>query len=77
MDIVAMFRVGLCGLAAASIVAATSAHAADLGGNCCADLEERINELRGEGVKGNIRVLLLWPSRHLLFSRGSFSLGLP
>ena len=36
-----------------------SAHAADLGGNCCADLEERIAELEATTVrKGNRRVSL-------------------
>ena len=36
-----------------------SAQAADLGGNCCADLEERVAELEATTVrKGNRRVTL-------------------
>jgi hypothetical protein len=46
-------------LAAASIAAAGSAQAADLGGNCCADLEERIAELEATTArKGNRKVSL-------------------
>ena len=46
----------LAGVAAFSI---TSAQAADLGGNCCADLEERIAELEATTVrKGNRKVSL-------------------
>ncbi|HWE17338.1 MAG TPA: hypothetical protein VG758_09165, partial [Hyphomicrobiaceae bacterium] len=38
---------------------AASAQAADLGGNCCADLEERVAELEATTVrKGNRRVSL-------------------
>src|SRR5690606_3079251 len=38
---------------------ATSATAADLGGNCCADLEERIAELEATTVrKGNRKVAI-------------------
>jgi hypothetical protein len=40
-------------------VAATVASAADLGGNCCADLEERIAELEATTArKGNRKVSL-------------------
>jgi len=40
-------------------LAVTSASAADLGGNCCADLEERISELEATTVrKGNRKVSL-------------------
>jgi len=46
-------------IAAAASVIATSAMAADLGGNCCADLEERIAELEATTArKGNRRVSL-------------------
>jgi hypothetical protein len=42
---------------AAGLFAATAANAADLGGNCCADLEERIAELEATTVrKGNRKV---------------------
>lgn len=41
------------------LMAATSANAADLGGNCCADLEERIAELEATTArKGNRKVSL-------------------
>ena len=54
------FRVGA--LVAAGVLAggfATSASAADLGGNCCADLEERIAELEATTArKGNRKVSL-------------------
>lgn len=44
---------------AASAVFASSAHAADLGGDCCADLEERIAELEATAArKGNRKVSL-------------------
>ena len=43
----------------ASAVVATSAMAADLGGNCCADLEERVAELEATAArKGNRKVKL-------------------
>ncbi len=46
-------------IAAAASVIATSALAADLGGNCCADLEERVAELEATTArKGNRRVSL-------------------
>ncbi len=46
-------------LAVAAGLLATSAQAADLGGNCCTDLEERIAELEATTVrKGNRRVSL-------------------
>ncbi len=46
-------------IAAAASVIATSAMAADLGGNCCADLEERIADLEATTVrKGNRKVSL-------------------
>ncbi|MCL4766308.1 MAG: porin [Hyphomicrobiaceae bacterium] len=46
-------------IAAAASVLATSAMAADLGGNCCADLEERVAELEATTArKGNRRVSL-------------------
>ena len=46
-------------IAAAASVIATSAMAADLGGNCCADLEERVAELEATAArKGNRRVSL-------------------
>jgi len=46
-------------IAAAASVLATSAMAADLGGNCCADLEERVAELEATAArKGNRKVSL-------------------
>jgi hypothetical protein len=46
-------------IAAAASIFATSAMAADLGGNCCADLEERVSELEATTVrKGNRKVTL-------------------
>ena len=50
---------------------ASSARAADLGGNCCADLEERIAELEATTVrKGNRKVSLTlsgYVSHHVMF----------
>lgn len=53
-------RVSLLALAAASgLIAAAPALAADLGGDCCADLEERIAELEATTArKGNRKVSL-------------------
>jgi hypothetical protein len=46
-------------IAAAAGVFATSAMAADLGGSCCADLEERVAELEATAAKkGNRKVKL-------------------
>ena len=57
-----MKKYGLSALAAAGLLAggmATGASAADLGGNCCADLEERIAELEATTArKGNRKVSL-------------------
>ncbi|WP_334151660.1 porin [Hyphomicrobium sp.] len=58
-----MKKHSLSALAAAGLLAgglsATSASAADLGGNCCADLEERIAELEATTArKGNRKVSL-------------------
>ncbi len=54
-----MKTTSLLALAAAASVLATSASAADLGGNCCADLEERIAELEATTArKGNRKVSL-------------------
>ncbi len=57
--------------AVAASFAATSAMAADLGGNCCADLEERIAELEATTVrKGNRKVSLTlsgWVHQSILF----------
>jgi len=57
-----MKKYSLSALAAAGLLAgglATSANAADLGGNCCADLEERIAELEATTArKGNRKVSL-------------------
>src|SRR6187402_2358946 len=53
---------GVGALVAAGVLAggfATSASAADLGGNCCADLEERIAELEATTArKGNRKMSL-------------------
>lgn len=54
-----MKKISLIALAAAAAFATTSANAADLGGNCCADLEERIAELEATAArKGNRKVKL-------------------
>ena len=58
-----MKKYSLSAMAAAGLLvgglSATSATAADLGGNCCADLEERIAELEATTVrKGNRKVSL-------------------
>ncbi|WP_333795205.1 porin, partial [Hyphomicrobium sp.] len=58
-----MKKQSLCALAAAGLLvgglSVTSASAADLGGNCCADLEERIAELEATTArKGNRKVSL-------------------
>ena len=57
-----MNKYSLGALAAAGLLAgglATSANAADLGGNCCADLEERVAELEATTArKGNRKVSL-------------------
>jgi predicted porin len=57
-----MMKFSLGALVAAGVLAggfATSASAADLGGNCCADLEERIAELEATTArKGNRKVSL-------------------
>ncbi len=61
-------------LITASVLAlglSTSAHAADLGGNCCADLEERIAELEATTArKGNRKVSLTvsgWVGQQITF----------
>ena len=55
-----MKRLSLSALVAAGVLAGmTGANAADLGGNCCADLEERIAELEATTArKGNRKVSL-------------------
>lgn len=53
------FRVAACALVAVMSMSAGSAQAADLGGDCCADLEERIAELEATTArKGNRKVSL-------------------
>ena len=51
---------GVASIAAAGLLmGGVSAQAADLGGNCCADLEERVAELEATTVrKGNRKVSL-------------------
>ena len=67
------FRLGAA-LVAAGVIAggfATNASAADLGGNCCADLEERIAELEATTArKGNRKVSLTvsgWVGQQVMF----------
>ena len=69
-----MTKFSLSALVAAGVLAgglATSASAADLGGNCCADLEERIAELEATTArKGNRKVSLTvsgFVAKQLLF----------
>ncbi|MCC7252166.1 porin [Hyphomicrobium sp.] len=69
-----MNKYSLGALAAAGLLAGglvTSANAADLGGNCCADLEERIAELEATTVrKGNRKVSLTvsgWVAEQVLW----------
>lgn len=59
MTSVLKYRVAACALAAALSLTAGTAQAADLGGDCCADLEERIAELEATTArKGNRKVSL-------------------
>jgi len=69
-----MNKFSLSALVAAGLLAgglATSANAADLGGNCCADLEERIAELEATTArKGNRKVSLTisgWVGQQITF----------
>ncbi len=69
-----MKNYSLSALVAAGLLAgglATSANAADLGGNCCADLEERIAELEATTArKGNRKVSLTvsgWVGQQMTF----------
>ncbi len=66
-----MKKIAMIALAAAATVASTSVMAADLGGNCCADLEERIAELEATAArKGNRKVKLTvsgWVNESVLF----------
>ena len=69
-----MNKFSLSALVAAGVLAgglATSASAADLGGNCCADLEERIAELEATTArKGNRKVSLTvsgWVNQQIMF----------
>lgn len=69
-----MKNYSLSALVAAGLLAgglATSANAADLGGNCCADLEERIAELEATTArKGNRKVSLTvsgWVGQQISF----------
>jgi Gram-negative porin len=58
-DFPTRFLVKLAACAAATIAVTASTNAADLGGNCCADLEERIAELEATTArKGNRKVSL-------------------
>ena len=52
-------------IAAAAGVLSTSAFAADLGGNCCADLEERVAELEATTARKGNRVVSLTISGHV------------
>lgn len=72
------YRVDLLGFGASVVVGlfvasvfATNANAADLGGDCCADLEERIAELEATAVrKGNRKVSLTisgWVAEQVTF----------
>ena len=52
-------KVSRLAAAAASIISISSAAAADLGGDCCSDLEQRIAELEATTArKGNRKVTL-------------------
>ena len=73
-----MMKYRLGALVAAGLLAggmsasgSTSAFAADLGGNCCADLEERIAELEATTArKGNRKVSLTitgWVSQQVMW----------
>ncbi len=67
-----MKKLSLSALAAVGVLAGmTGANAADLGGNCCADLEERIAELEATTVrKGNRKVSLTisgWVSQQVTY----------
>ena len=70
-----MSKYSLSALVAAGLLAGgmsvSSASAADLGGNCCADLEERIAELEATTArKGNRKVSLTvsgWVAQQVLW----------
>jgi predicted porin len=67
-----MKKLSLSALAAVGVLAGmTGANAADLGGNCCADLEERIAELEATTArKGNRKVSLTisgWVAQQVTF----------
>src|SRR3990172_1530616 len=70
-----MKKYSVSALAAAGLLAGglsvSSASAADLGGNCCADLEERIAELEATTArKGNRKVSLTisgWMGEQVIF----------
>jgi uncharacterized protein with beta-barrel porin domain len=54
--------------------------AANLGGNCCADLEQRLDELRGieaDELRGPLSLHVLPHLKGIRFSDGSFSLKVP
>ena len=61
----------LLGIAAAGFFGAGTAKAADLGGDCCADLEERVAELEATTVrKGNRKVSVTlsgYVSHHVMY----------
>jgi predicted porin len=52
-------------LAAASLLVPWNAYAADLGGNCCADLEERVAELESTTARKGNRKMSLEVSGHI------------
>ena len=84
-----MRKISLSALVAAGLLvgglSANSASAADLGGNCCADLEERIAELEATTArKGNRKVSLTisgWVGEQVLWwddglAKGTYVTGL-
>lgn len=69
-----MYRFGklaIAGLLAGGLMTSTSAMAADFGGDCCADLEERVAELEATTVrKGNRKVSLTvsgWVAQQVMY----------
>lgn len=57
--------VGAAALIAMSSLLTTTAYAADLGGNCCADLEERVAELEATTARKGNRKMSLEVSGHI------------
>ena len=81
-DIIKITKIcGAAGVLAAHLTATAPAHAADLGGDCCADLEERVADLEATAArKGNRRMSLTVSgqvSRSILYWSSSYNFSAP